>query len=296
LQEGYVIRTQDGLRALEGRDGTETLIFEDERADLCISCARKRGYRRIDVSSYYGYKARNLKPVMPLSDFVEELLIGQSSDKSKQISYEGLGEFCRLKLLSVPDNGKDTVDLSSFPNLRTLLCNVTKRLKGLETCTGLEWLGANSFNSQTKDLTSLPPLPRLRHLTLGITNVVTLDGIDRFASLRELEVYRASKLQSIAALRSLSDTLEEVEINICKRVGDFEVLGQVRSLRKLMLSDSGAMESLAWVRGLPHLEFLSFVGTKVVDGDLSCCDNIGYCGFDDKRHYNRRFEQLRKRP
>jgi hypothetical protein len=281
-----------GLHMIEGVDGVETLIFDDSRADQCIRFAREHGHRRLSVAPYTGYGSADLKAIMPLSDFVEELLIGQSSDKRRQISYEGLSEFRRLRVLSIPDNGMDSVDLSCFPDLVTLLCNVTKRLKGLESCGKLEWLGANSFNSATKDLTTLPPLPGLRHLTLGITNVATLDGIDRFARLRELEVYRATRLESIAALRALSATLEDVQIDVCKRVRDYEVLGEVHSLRKLRVSDSGEMASLAFVRDLPHLEFLSFVGTNVLDGDMSHCEGIGYCGFDNKRHYNRKSEDF----
>jgi hypothetical protein len=290
------LRTLDsGLQIVEGMDGAQTLIFDDSRADLCIRVAREYGFKRLNVSSYNAYASRDLKAIMPLSDFVEELSIGQSSDKSRQISYEGLEEFRELRVLSMPDNGRDVVDLSSFPDLGSLQCNITKRLKGLETCAKLEWLGANSFNSASKDLTTLPPLLNLKHLTLGITNVVTLDGIDRFGNLRELEVYRATKLEYVAALRDLSGTLEELDIEACKRVKDFESLGRIRSLKRLHLSESGVMKSLAWVQELPHLEFLTFWGTNVLDGDVSYCEGIGYCAFDNKRHYNRKSEDFERR-
>jgi hypothetical protein len=58
------------------------------------------------------------------------------------------------------------------------------------------------------------------------------------------------------------DSLEEVEIEKCKNVKDYEVLGKLTSLRKIVLTESGVINSIAFVKKLPKLRFLAFWGTK----------------------------------
>ena len=54
------------------------------------------------------------------------------------------------------------------------------------------------------------------------------------------------------------------------------------------------MKSLAFVKELPHLEFISFWDTNVLDGNIKYCEGINYVGFDNKRHYTHKSEQFKK--
>jgi hypothetical protein len=126
------------------------------------------------------------------------------------------------------------------------------------------------------------------------TDILTLRGIERFRNLKKLQVVSASKLEAIAPLCVLSNSLEEIQIEKCKKINDYETLATLKSLRKIILSESGEIKSLAFVTDLNNLEFISFWGTNVLDGNIKYCEGINYVGFDNKRHYTHKTEQFEK--
>lgn len=122
----------------------------------------------------------------------------------------------------------------------------------------------------------------------------TQQGVNNFNNLKRLEIFSASKLETIAALQVLLSSLEEIQVELCKKITDFETLGKVKSLKKIILSESGEIKSLAFVKDLPELEFISFWGTNVLDGNIKYCEGINYVGFDNKKHYTHKLEQFKK--
>jgi len=251
---------------------------------------KENGIKRVLISSYHGFKSDNLKSIMPLNNWIEELVIG-----SERMSYDGLSDFHNLTLLGVLDNKKDVVDLNNFPNLITLNCSLTKRLTGLENCKKLRNLTVSDYKSKSNDLTAFPVLEKLQSLNLIITSITSLQGIERFSDLKKLEIFRASKLERISSLLTLSESLESLEIEQCKKIMDYEILGRMQSLRKIILSNSGEIKSLSFVQQLPLLDFISFWGTNVLDGNLNYCKKINFVGFDNKRHYTHKVDDF-KRP
>jgi Leucine-rich repeat (LRR) protein len=125
-------------------------------------------------------------------------------------------------------------------------------------------------------------------------NIATLQGVNNFNNLKRLEIFSASKLETIAALQVLLSSLEEIQVELCKKITDFETLGKVKFLKKIILSESGEIKSLAFVKDLPELEFISFWGTNVLDGNIKYCEGINYVGFDNKKHYTHKLEQFKK--
>lgn len=176
------------------------------------------------------------------------------------------------------------------------MCGVafSERLQGLEFCNNLKSLTVSNYKPKTKDLSTLPSLSNLEHLSLIKTNIATLQGVNNFNNLKRLEIFSASKLETIAALQVLLSSLEEIQVELCKKITDFETLGKVKSLKKIILSESGEIKSLAFVKDLPELEFISFWGTNVLDGNIKYCEGINYVGFDNKKHYTHKLEQFKK--
>ena len=60
-----------------------------------------------------------------------------------------------------------------------------------------------------------------------------------------------------------------------------------------MLSKCADIPSLAFIGKLQKLEFLSFVGTKILDGDLSFCERLEYTGFDNKKNYSHTMDEMK---
>jgi Leucine-rich repeat (LRR) protein len=245
--------------------------------------------RYISIDYFQGYKAKDIAFLVQLKDFLEGLSVSETL-----FDYSIIKQLHKLKYLGIPDNGNDVIDLKNFPDIE--MCGVTfsERLQGLESCSNLKSLTVSNYKSKIKDLSALPSLNNLEHLSLIKTDITTLQGIERFSNLKKLEMFSASKLETIAALQALSNSIEEIQVEQCKKINDYETLGKVKSLKKIILSESGEIKSLAFVKELPRLEFISFWGTNVLDGNIKYCEGINYVGFDNKKHYTHKSEQFKK--
>lgn len=279
--------SKEGFKTVKGIDGSIRLLFDSSRSVECCKYAIEHGIKIISI--YPGiYLAKDLKPIMPLSNYIEGLMLEEG------LNYKGLEQFVNLTFLSVPDNRKDIIHLSAYLNLKVLSCSFTERLRDLESCTKLRSLTVGNYKSITRDLSILPPLNSLVHLSLIKPDIVTLHNIENFNILKKLEIFDAPQLKTITALKALSNSLEEIEIGKCKKIDDYEVLGEIKSLKKIILSESGAIKSLDFVKKLPHLKFISFWGTNVLDGNIKYCEGIDYVGFDNKKHYTHKSESFGK--
>ena len=118
-------------------------------------------------------------------------------------------------------------------------------------------------------------------------------GIENFKFLKKFEVYADSKLETIKSVNKIQ-TLEELVIEKCKNINDYESLIGLNNLRKLIISESGVIKSLVFLKTLKNLDFLSFWGTEILDGNLSFCSGIKYVGFDNKRKYSHKMEYFIK--
>jgi Leucine-rich repeat (LRR) protein len=280
-------KTKEGFKLLKGTDGIDELLFDTSRTKACFDFMLKHNIKRISLNPYHGFKLGSLDFLIPMRDFLEGLIIG-----TEKLDLSALGHFKNLNFLGVPDNGKDRLDLSKLRKLKTLACDYSDRLKGLETCSNIESLTLSNYKSQDGDLTSLPELNSLEHLSLIQPKVVSLKGIEKFKNLKKLEIYGASKLETIAPIQLLSNSLENIEIERCKKIKDYEALRNFSKLKKIIISESGEIKTLVFITTLPKLKFLSFVGTNVLDGDISYCEGLSYVGFDDKRHYSHKMKQF----
>jgi len=269
----------------EGTDGRKKLIINSLYPEDCCDYAMANNIRSVTLYPGY-YTHADLNPVLKLQDFIEGLILNE------KIDFGELCQFKKLKFLGALDNKKNIVNLTCFPDLETLACNVTKRLKGLESCKKLKSLTISYYNPGSKDLAELPFLPSLEHLNVIKTRIATLDGIERFPGLKKLEIYGAPALKTIRQLKFLPN-IDEIWFETCKKVKDYDTLGGVKPLKKIVLTNSGEIPSLGFVRELPSLKFISFVGTNVLDGDISHCNELKYVGFNDKRHYNHKMKDFK---
>lgn len=271
---------EDKFKVTTGTDGQKTLLFDTDIAKECCDFILKTSIKRISL--YPGvYKEKDLKPLLPIKTHIEGIFL-------EEIDYTNLDKFTNLHYLSAVDNKKDIIDLANYPKLESLCCNITNRLVGLEKCNKLVTLFINSHKPLTKDLSLLPKLNSLKQLGIFQSNIESLNGIQHFENLNKLQLYGLSKLEKIEALKRLSNSLYEIEIEKCKNINDYETIGEIENLQKIIVSESGVINSLSFISSLSNLNFISFWGTNIIDGNLAYCDRINYVGFDNKRHYNRK--------
>ena len=281
--------SKEGFKITTGTDGIDKLLFDSIRANECIEFAIKQNIKRIALNPSNGYTENNLVPILPLKDFIEGLIIG-----SEKIRTEKLHLFRHLNYLGLPDNKLDELDVSNLPDLHTLACEYTERIKGLEFCNKLKNLTISNYRTQSGNLISFPCLLFLEQLSLIKTDIVSLDGIEQLKHLRKIEIFIAPKLHSLNRLIFFSDQLEEIQLEQCKKINGYEILGNLYTLKKITLTDSGSLKSLSFLKSLPHIKFISFWGTNVLDGNMDYCAGIKYVGFDNKKHYNHKVDFFRK--
>lgn len=279
----------NGFKFQIGINGSKKLIIESSKLDACIKYVLDGNIKSITINCSQGYELPDIHFLNKISNVLEGLHLPETKFDNRVVNI-----LHKLKFLGFADNKKDIIDLSNFPNLESLACDYSSRLKGLNTCGNLVDLTLTNYKSKNKDLLEMTSFPHLRDFFLFKTDITTLQGIERFINLRKLEIFSASRLDTIAPLQALSNSLQEIQIEKCKKIKDYEILGNVKSLRKIILSESGEIKSLAFVKELHNLEFISFWGTNVLDGDIKYCEGINYVGFDNKKHYTHKSEQFRK--
>ncbi len=265
------------------RFGFTTIIFDTRNTEMYIDYIKQSGIKNIVVDTSTTYLCQDLSPLMPVCDILESLEI-----YGEDFNYDKIKYFSNLKILSISYNKKEVIDLKNFPNLEDLNCVFTKKIVNMSSCENLKSLRLLNYNPSTKDLHEIPAFHNLLNLGISFANIHTLSGIENLSSLKKFEIWRAPNLQTISSLIPLSQSIETLFIESCKKITDYEIVGNLKLLKKLRISDSGEIQNLSFIKQLKDLDFLSFWGTKVLDGDISHCEGIKFVGFDDKRHYNRK--------
>ena len=271
-------------------DGTsgKWLHIDSSRLDECLKYMYENNIKCIKIGGRI-YKDKDISFLDGLKDYLEGLMIDADGYR-----YDAINNLHNLKIIGIEDNGKDVIDFSNFPNLedcREFYFN--KRQINIESCKKLKSLRALKYKSKSGDLSELPFIPSLEKLKLLYVNATSLKGIERFPHLKNISLYRAHKLESLDDLVSLSDVLEEFDLEGKTKIVDYHALGKLRAIKRLFLNNAGDIKDLSFLETMPSLKHFAFMDSNVVDGDLSYCKKVnGWVAFTNKKHYSMTFEEL----
>ncbi len=156
---------------------------------------------------------------------------------------------------------------------------------------GLISLHIWKYSSRSNDLTDFPFFANLRDLMLVESGIERLNGISRFRFLESVEFAYMKKLSTLSEM--VLPELDTFVAETCKNLADHEKLEFCPKLRTLRLHNCGRIKSLAFLRNLRHLNSFRFIGTDIIDGDLSPLLNIPDVFFKDKKHYSHKLKNIR---
>jgi len=142
---------------------------------------------------------------------------------------------------------------------------------------------------------NLPKNDNLSYLELNWANIKNLGGIEKFKNLKRLELHYCVKLESDFGLNRLSDSLQHLHINTCKKFEFTDELLQLKNLRVLCLNSTAPVENLDFLKYFPNLIDFRFVNTNVLDGNLQPIldhPTIRTVGFLNKKHYNYKDDKI----
>ncbi len=264
----------------------EVMALASSRIDLCIDYIKKNNVQGIEINPQYGsYRFSNLDVLEQLVDC--NIKVIELIEDFKDISI--INKFNNLERLSISENKTSIIDFVNFPNLKSLGIDDTKNLINVDRAIKLESLGIGTLNKTSKiDFSKLLNLKDLLIIRGNIENLEILNNLN----IEKLSVNYCGKLNDISSLTSLKKNLFELEFYNCKKIENIEIIGNLENLNCLKLSGLGEIKSLSFIKKLKNLKKLSFVDTNILDGDLSYCEGIEFVGFNNKKHYSHKYEDL----
>lgn len=280
-------------REIEGEEGfqlmgppafPQSIFIESNRIDACMDYAARNHQGRIAVSPLGGFKLPNLS-FLSRFPWVENLSILHS----EMVDISAVSSLRNLHYLEISGATKQPLDLSNFLLLRELRVQWWPKLRFGDALVLLRSLSLSHYAPASADLTGLPQIPQLEDLDLVQARNLTLSGIDRFPGLKRLTLAYFPRLIDLSPLTAFTDeVLDSLEFGHCPRIEHHDQVRVIRSLRRLAFNQCGEIPSLSFLNDLQELESFSFVGTNIVDGDLTPCLRLRFAGFLDKRHYSHR--------
>ncbi len=232
---------------------------------------------------------------------ITEIMIDANVD-----SLQPLSLFSSLQSLAIGSKSKQELDFAVLRQLHSLSITGDFVFHNLHELSLTSLAVADTQTFPFHEINSGLQSLYLRHVG------VNWEQIDNFCSLSYLELIRLP-IQNLKGLAKITH-LTECVIAYCRKLKDFSELQNCQSLRaleldhvkgvttedlsrlinleKLILSSVGELPSIKFIELLPKLEFFSFVGTNILDGDLTPCLSLNYVGTLNKRHYNLKSDQL----
>lgn len=279
----------DGFQFLqwEWSPGKRMLVVESDRLNECIAYCNARQIDGLSISPVTGYGFRDLQFLRECQHVVALHFTASLDDMC------GLYDLPRLTYLSTLF--QHHIDFARLQSLSDLTTEWNRKIdSGLTALSMLRRLVLRKYKPKLLDLSDLCQLQGVQELRIIQSSVRSIEGIGNLRRLNKLELSYCPNLENIHLLREISDTLEEVELDHCPRITDWEILGTLSQLRKLIIFQCSSLPSLKFVDHLKHLEFLSFVNTDVLDGDMTPCFALKYAGFLKKKHYSHTPEEVRR--
>jgi hypothetical protein len=238
----------------------------------------------ISLSSRDGCSIESLKV---LSEFkgLKILLLRGLPD----LDMEGLSALPELEEISLDDVVR-AIDLSMLPPLRRLSGDWRKNLLRNAHQSGITSLRLSKYKSVAGDLADFPAFPELQELELVQSTIHSLGGVSRFDKLRKIELHYMNKLEALGPLHL--PHLRSFIVSVCKKIADYEQLGNCGNLEELKLNDCGPIKTIAFVERLKKLKTFRFMKTDVLDGDLLPLRRLDDVYFTEKKHFSHKTSDL----
>ncbi len=262
------------------------LLMEVDRLNECIEYYNHSVLEAIEINRTLGGAGiRNLDFLLFCKE-TKAVFVVQDLN-----SIEGLLNQTKVEYLQMSSEGL-SLDFGDFEKLKTLRAYWCKKWKNLHCCQNLQHINLNKYKSKVKNLSDFPVTTNIEKFGLVQSNLESLEGLSRFSKLNHLELSYMPKFRDISELKHVRGTLRQLELEKCKAIEDYSVLTSLKNLERLIISDCAEISSIKFIESLPSLEFFSFVGTNVVDGNMTPCLSIPKVGFSKKRHYSHSPEQI----
>lgn len=217
-------------------------------------------------------------------DFLNDcvFLKGLSIATRYDFGFEYLKNLRKLTYFSSQVIGASIMDFSNQHNLERLSLEWHKNIVGIENCKKLKRLGLVDFTE--KNLFKIKSLITLETLSIKISNIESLDGIEQFVNLKKIVLGNCKKLTSIKAMNGLKK-LEDIELDSCSNIKDYAALTQLPAFKKLYLWSNRTIDSIKFLNNFPALEQVG-IKVNILDRDTAPLKRIKSVRYNHMKHYS----------
>lgn len=208
-------------------------------------------------------------------------------DCQKSMKFEFLKKLVNLKDLTI-DGCHPVINLSDYPFLERL--SLTWKPNVFEHIASSGITELDMWGYDEKNIFSIKDFHCLKKLSLYQSNFESLDGIENFKNLEELNLFLNKKLIDTSSLSITS--LKKITIENSKKISDFSFLEKCTNLEEIKIHESSPIQSLSFAYKLNKLKSLRFVGTTIVDGDMSPLLDLEDFYFENRKHYSHKYEDI----
>lgn len=277
---------QTNLEVEKGEYGPRLVLQGDWRNEFKDQMLAQN-IRELSINYACGFNGQNLRFLRTL-DFLEGLLllvyhIPDVSDVQYLHNLRSFINGCR---------DKTALDFTQFRHLERCGIDWRPGTESLYECNSLIWLNIGKLPS--KDVNEFKNLVNLKELFIASSPLEKLTGLQMLSQLSVLGLYRLNNLLSLESIGSKS-SLEFLDIQTCTKLNTIAGIERMTNLKRLNIINCGNIASLEPVNSLSALRSIAFVGTNIVDGNLSvlaASPSLKEVFFDNHRHYTHRRQSL----
>lgn len=208
-------------------------------------------------------------------------------DCKDYMNFDFLQKLTCLETLTIDGDTPD-LNLDYFPDLRHL--SFAWRASALTNIKSSALTELDIWKFNQIDINPIKDFSQLRRLSIHQSSIESLSGIERLQKLDDLSLFLNPKLEDLSSLSGTS--IKSITIENSKNIQDYSFLESCENLEEIKIHNSSPILSLSFVSRLRKLKSLRFVGTKVIDGDMSPLLNLDDFFFENMNHYSHKYEDI----
>jgi hypothetical protein len=275
---------KDGYRFYDGFFNEPVLEIDGYNIDDKISYIKENSIKNVSLDkSLVDFSFLNQ------IDCVEEIYISANIVPAELYKLKKL-----RRIVTNITNNKPNINYSKFIHLEYLSIDWHIDFPDLSNNKNLKEVVIWKYKPKNKSLSELKLPQGIEKIKITESNIEDLEGF-KSKQLKTFEAYHCRTLRSLIGLKDFADNLEELTLDYCKKIVDYESLEYGKNLKKIILGDCGDLPNLNWLRNLKNVKHFSFYNTKLLDGDVSPCFGIQYVSFRNSKNYNYKIEDFRKK-
>jgi len=280
--ETYVHTLPSGLEARYNAAWGDFLLVNSTKLPQTYEYIQTHGPVNLELNSQWWFAQKDLS----FLDGIEHLIEGLDVVANK-LDLRGIERLTNLKYLRLSDDLAQPVAFECFTQLASCSIVWNKHYRQATFPASLTDLTLRSYRPRFGfNGDSLSNLRQVTTLTLIQAAVKDLSLLQHCGALAKLDIAYSRTLTDISAVAQHASSLTKLELDTCKKIGDFAPLGQLTQLEWLNLCSCKRIPSVSFVQQLPALKHFVFYGTVVEDGDLSYLKGMPQVAFDNKAHYS----------